>query len=151
VNIRLFLTVLVLVIFPAVVFGQMPGRGPSWGPGAEGRKCSPVEALDLSEGQRQAVHRLDLEFRDRILRRWEELTVKRHELQTALSDPDAEESLIRARSAEMIAIQNDIHQRMLDHQLEIRKILRPDQIRRWCAGAGGSFSGRHRRGSHGAF
>jgi Spy/CpxP family protein refolding chaperone len=147
---RLLLTALALAILPAVVFGQMPGRGPRWGPGAEGRGCSPVEALDLSEAQRQAVNRLDLEFRERILRRWEELTVKRHELQAAFGDPEAKESLIRARSAEMIAIQNDIHQRMLEHQLETRKILRPDQLRRWCAGVGGSFFGHHRRGSHGA-
>ncbi len=148
---RVLLATLALVIFPAVVFGQMPGRGPRWGAGAEGRGCSPVETLELSEAQRQAVQQLDAQFRARILRRWEELTVKRHELQAVLRDPDAEESLIHAKSADMIELQNDIHRGMLDYQLETRKILRPDQIRRWCSWTGSPFWGKQRRDHHGAY
>jgi Spy/CpxP family protein refolding chaperone len=146
---RVLLAALALVVFPVVVLSQMPGRGPRWG--AEGRDCSPVEALELSEAQRQAVQKLDAQFRVRILRRWEELTVKRHELQALLRNPEAEQPLIRAKSAEMIELQNDIHQRMLDYQLEMRNILQPDQIRRWCAWTDTLFFARQRRGPHGAY
>jgi Spy/CpxP family protein refolding chaperone len=147
---RVLLAVLALLVFPVVVFSQMPGRGPRWGAGAEDRGCSPVEALELSEAQRHAVQKLDAQFRVRILRRWEELTVKRHEIQALLRDPEAEQPLIRAKSAEMIALQNDIHQRMLDYQLEMRSILQPDQIRRWCAWTESFFFGKQRRSPHGA-
>jgi Spy/CpxP family protein refolding chaperone len=126
----------------------MPGRGPRWG--TEVRDCSPVEALDLNEAQRQAFQNLDAHFRVRILRRWGELTVKRHELQALLRNPEAEQTLIRVKSAEMIELQNDIHQRMLEYQLETRTILQPDQIRRWCAWTDTLFFGRQRRGPHGA-
>ena len=142
------LAALALAVFPVVVFGQMPGRGPRWG--AEGRECAPIEALDLSEAQRQAVQELDALYRVRILRRWEELMVKRHEIQALLRNPDAEPSAIRAKSAEMIELQADIHRTMLDHQLKTRSILRPEQIQRWCAWADAPFFGRHRRGPHGA-
>jgi Spy/CpxP family protein refolding chaperone len=147
---RVVLAALALVIFPVVVFSQMPFRSPRWGAGAEGRGCSPVEALELSEAQRQAVQRLDSQFRARILCRWEELTVKRHEIQELLRNPAAEQTLIRAKAAEMVALQNDIYQQMLDYQLETRSILQPDQIRRWCAWTDRPFFGRQRRGPHGA-
>ncbi len=148
---RVVLAALALVVFPVVVFSQMAGRGPRWGAGAEGRGCSPVEALELSEAQRQAVQRLDAQFRVQILRRWEELTVKRHEIQALLRDPEAEQPLIRAKAAEMIALQNDISQQKLDYQLETRTILQPDQIRRWCGWSDSPFFGRQRRGPHGAY
>ncbi|MCU0560716.1 MAG: periplasmic heavy metal sensor [Desulfobacterales bacterium] len=147
---RVLWVVLALALFPVVVSSQMPGRGPRWGAGAEERGCSPVEALELTEAQRQAVQHLDAQFRARALRRWEELAVKRHEIQALLRNPEAEQSLIRSKAAEMVELQNEMHQQMLDHQLEMRSILRPDQIRRWCAGADGLFFSRQRRGAHGA-
>lgn len=145
------LAALALVVFPVVVFSQMAGRGPRWGAGAEGRGCSPVEALGLSEAQRQAVQRLDAQFRAQILRRWEELTVRRHEIQALLRNPEAEQAVIRAKAAEMIELQNDIHQQMLDYQLETRTILQPNQIRHWCGWSDSPFFGRQRRGPHGAY
>lgn len=147
---RVLLATLALVIFPVVVFGQMPGRGQRWGAGAEGRGCSPVETLELSPAQQQAVQTLDAQFRAVTLQRWQQLTAKRHELQAVLRDPEAEEHLIRSKSMELIELQNDIHKQLLTHQLEVRKILNPDQIRRWCAWTDSLFFGKQRRGPHGA-
>ncbi len=149
-KIRMLAVMLALVVFPAVVFGQMPGRGQRWGAGAEGRGCSPVATIELSPAQQQAIQALDAQFRDGILQRWQELTVKRHELQAVLRDPEAEEPLIRGKSMEMIELQNDIHRQLLAYQMEVRKILKPDQIRRWCAWTDSLFFGKHRRGMHGA-
>jgi len=136
---RVFLAALLLLVLPSVVLSQGPGRGPRWGAGAEGRGCSPIETLDLSEAQRQAIEQVDANHRDRILRRWEDLTVKRHELQSALRDPGVAETVIRAKSVELTELQNDIHQKMLEYQLETRKILSPDQVRRWCTWVGSPF------------
>jgi Spy/CpxP family protein refolding chaperone len=136
---RVFLAVLLLLVLPAVVLGQGPGRGPRLGPGVEGKGCSPIETFELSEAQRQAIEQVDANYRDQILRRWEDLTVKRHELQAALRDPGATETVIRAKSVELTELQNDIHQKMLEYQLETRKILSPDQIRRWCTWVGSPF------------
>jgi Spy/CpxP family protein refolding chaperone len=76
------------------------------------------------------------------MRRSEDLTVKRHELQAALRDPGAAETAIRAKSVELTELQNDIHQKMLEYQLETRKILLPDQLRRWCTWLGSPFFGK---------
>lgn len=138
-KIRGFWVGLLLLVIPSVGLSQGPGRGPRWGAGAEGRGCSAIEMLDLSEEQRLAVQKVDANYRDRVLRRWEDLTVKRHELQAALRDPEAAESVIRAKSVELTELQNDIHRKMLEYQLEIRKILMPDQIRRWCTWVGSPF------------
>jgi len=136
---RVFLAALLLLVLPSVVLSQGPGRGPRWGSGVEGRGCSSIETLDLSEAQRQAIEQVDANHRDRILRRWEDLTVKRHELQSALRDPGVAETVIRAKSVELTELQNDIHQKMLEYQLETRKILSPDQVRRWCTWVGSPF------------
>jgi Spy/CpxP family protein refolding chaperone len=136
---RMFLAMLLLLAPPAVVFSQGPGKGPRLVPGVEGKGCSPIETFELSEAQRQAIEQVDANYRDRILRRWEDLTVKRHELQTALRDPGVAETVIRAKSVELTGIQNDIHQKMIEYQLETRKILLPDQIRRWCTWVGSPF------------
>jgi Spy/CpxP family protein refolding chaperone len=141
-KIRFFLAWILLLVIPSIGFSQGPVRGPRWGAGAEGRGCSPIETLDLSEAQRQAIQKVDANYRDRVLRRWEDLTVKRHELQAALRDSEASESAIRAKSVELSELQNDIHQKMLEYQLEIRKILSPDQIRRWCTWVRSPFFGK---------
>lgn len=138
-NIRVFLAGVLLLVIPSIGFSQGPGRGPRWGARAEGRGCSAIEALDLSEEQRQAVQKVDGKYREWILRRWEELTVKRHELQAALRDPGATETAIRAKSVELTELQNDIQKKMIEYQLETRNVLLPDQIRRWCTWVGSPF------------
>jgi len=107
---------------------QGPGRGHGFGR----RGCIDLEAIGLSEAQKKAFLEIDNRYRDRLVAKRKELMVKRIEIQDLFRNPDAEESAIRQKSFELGTLHDQIRESMIEYQIEIRGILNPDQIRRWC-------------------
>ena len=62
--------------------------------------------------------------------------VKRIELLGLLRDPDAEKQAIQAKAREMGDVREALQKEMIDYQIQIRGILTPEQIRRWCTMTG---------------
>lgn len=119
-------------LFAAAVYAQGPGRGFERGQGLGQKGCSNLEALDLSEAQREALLKIDRRYKDLLLDKRKDLMIKRLELHDLLKDPDAKASAIRQKSLETGRLHNDIRQRMIEYQIEIREVLSAEQIRRWC-------------------
>jgi len=134
----MILTFLVSSCAPS--FAQMPRKGQGMHHKGLATKCSTLENLGLSEEQRDSLKRLDDRFKDRILDLRNTLMLKRLELRGLLRDPGAEQDAIQTKSGEMGALREVLQQKILDYQLEIRRILTPDQIERWCPMTGGPVS-----------
>ena len=111
-------------------------RGPRKGQGMNRktliRECSTLEKLDLSTAQREAIRRMDDHHKGEILERRNTLMLKRLELQGLLRDPYAGKDAIQTKAREMGDVREALQQEMIDYQIQIREILTPEQIRRWC-------------------
>lgn len=121
-----------LISFSMGAFAQGPRRGQGMGPGTSIPQCSSLEHLDLSLDQREAVKRIDESYRELVLKNRNQLMVKRFELQGLLRDPQAGKEKIQDKAREMGILREVLQQQMIDYQIQIREILTPDQIRRWC-------------------
>lgn len=102
------------------------------GPGTSIPQCSNLERLDLSLNQKEALNRIDESYRELVLKNRNQLMVKRLELQGLLRDPHADKDAIRGKAKEMGALREALQQEMIDYQIQVRGVLTPDQIRRWC-------------------
>jgi Spy/CpxP family protein refolding chaperone len=111
---------------------QGPGKGQTMDRSALIPECSTLERLDLSATQREALKRIDENSKNQVLRHRNSLMVKRIELLGLLRDPDAEKQAIQAKAREMGDVREALQKEMIDYQIQIRGILTPEQIRRWC-------------------
>jgi Spy/CpxP family protein refolding chaperone len=95
-------------------------------------ECSTFERLDLSAEQREALKRIDENYKEQILQHRNSLMLKRIELRGLLRDPDAHQQVIQGKAREMGDVRETLQQKMIDYQIQIREILTSEQIRRWC-------------------
>jgi len=98
----------------------------------EGKGCASLESLGLSEGQRNSIKKVESRYWNEIAGRREKMMIKHLELQILIRDPNATAQAIREKSREIGELQGEIRERMIDYQMEIRKILTPEQMRGWC-------------------
>jgi Spy/CpxP family protein refolding chaperone len=127
-----FAIIFFLFFCPPAVFGQGPGKGHGRGQAFERRGCSPLEALDLSEAQRASVQEIEGRYWDGIVGSREKMMIRHLELQGLIRDPNTSVEAIREKSRELGDLQSEIREKMMDYQIEIRSVLTPDQMRRWC-------------------
>jgi Spy/CpxP family protein refolding chaperone len=113
-------------------FAQGPRKGQGPGRKTSIPECSTLERLDLSTAQREAMKVVDERYNSQILERRNTLMLKRLELQGMLRDPHAKKDAINAKARELGDVREGLQQKMIDYQIEIRGILTPEQIRRWC-------------------
>jgi Spy/CpxP family protein refolding chaperone len=104
-------------------------------------ECSTFERLDLSAEQREALKRIDENYKEQILQHRNSLMLKRIELRGLLRDPDAHQQVIQGKAREMGDVRETLQQKMIDYQIQIREILTSEQIRRWCTMMGESQGG----------
>jgi len=124
--------VLLLVIFlPTLVSAQMRHKG-SKKASCLSYDCMPVEGLELDEQQRVAIERLDRMYNEQKTVFQSDLMRKRFELQSVFRNPQADEQKIRAIAQEVSQLQDQCLAAMIEHQIKVRALLRPEQLRRWC-------------------
>jgi Spy/CpxP family protein refolding chaperone len=121
----------VIVLLPAILAAQMRHRG-SMKPSCLSYDCMPVENLDLDGEQRVAIEKIDRAYNDEKTGLQGDLMRKRIELQAVFRNPQAEEEKIRTIAREVSQLQDRCLETMIDHQLKVRALLRPEQLRRWC-------------------
>lgn len=139
---RLLVAAIAIMVasFCANAFAQGPRKGQGMNPRRFSPDCSTLERLDLSSSQKEAILRIDSQYKGQILDRRNTLMLKRLELQGMLRDPHAGKDAIQARAREMGDAREEIQQKVIDYQVRIREVLTPEQIRRWCTMMGDASS-----------
>ena len=121
----------VIILLPAILAAQMGHRG-STKASCLSYDCVPVENLDLDGEQRAAIEKIDRVYNEQKTVFQSDLMSKRFELQSVFRNPQADEQKIRAIAREVSQLQDRCLATMIEHQIKVRALLRPDQLRRWC-------------------
>ena len=100
-------------------------------PGAAGREVSFVKELKLTEAQDKETRRIRSLYSNRILKLRSEIIGKSIQYRELLRDPSATEESIRAKGREIEAIDTQLIREKIDFEIEMRKILTPEQFQRW--------------------
>ena len=98
---------------------------------AAGREVSLVKELRLTEAQDREMKRIRTLYSNRILRLRSEIIGKSIQYRDLLRDPSASEESIRAKGKEIEAIDTQLIRERIEFEIEMRKILTPEQFRRW--------------------
>jgi Spy/CpxP family protein refolding chaperone len=98
----------------------------------ERRGCTPLETLDLSDVQRASIQKIEERYWNEIVTSREKMMIRHFDLQGLIRDPNASVEAIREKSQGLGDLQMVIREKMIDYQIEIRAVLTPDQMRRWC-------------------
>jgi len=96
------------------------------------RSCLPLQEMKFSDEQERAVKKIAHVRTEKILHLRSQHMTKRLELKALLQNPQAGEDTIRSKNAETEVLQVKLQKELLDYQLEMRRILTPDQVRTWC-------------------
>jgi len=147
---RIFLVLFLLGVLFTAAFGQGPPgkKGPGFPErkGMMGPRHHSMEdwarQLNLTDDQ---VVRLQA-IRESYLREtlvWRnELMIKRFDLRDGLNNPQSDPNQVLAKQREISDLESKIQERAVLHQLEMRKVLRPEQIKILPPGFGfGGFRG----------
>lgn len=130
-NVTIAAVLLLLVFFSASAFAQKWHKGVG-GPSCVPSECVSIEGLGLGQEQRAAIERIEKDYSGRIESLRRKLMNKRLELQSFFRNPQADVQTIRARAREVIDLQSACQQLSVDYQIEVRALLTPEQIGKWC-------------------
>jgi Spy/CpxP family protein refolding chaperone len=121
-----------LVCLVSEVHAQGVGRnGRSDSSLLSGREVSIIKELKLSESQVKETKRIGAAYSNRTLKLRSEIIGKSIEFRNLLNDPSASEEAIRAKGKEIEAIDSQLIREKIEFQIEMRKILTPEQLQRW--------------------
>jgi Spy/CpxP family protein refolding chaperone len=142
---KIILGVLGFLMLSQPAFAQGPPDKRGWEyRGRRGMMMEPMHTpmmdwasqLNLAPDQTAKI----LELRESFLRDtlpWRnELVIKRFDFRDMLRDPQADSSAILAKQREISEVESKIQERALLYQLEMRKVLTPDQIKKLPPGLG---------------
>jgi Spy/CpxP family protein refolding chaperone len=127
---------ILFLIFCLVAEGQAQGVGRDTKPDAplpSGREVSIIKELNLTESQVKETRRLGAAYSNRTLKLRSEIIGKTIEYRNLLHDPSASEEAIRAKGKEIEAIDTQLIREKIEFQIEMRKILSPEQLHRWSS------------------
>jgi len=142
--------ILLFVISPAFGQGPPPGKGTGFRGGRSMTSPTgyPLERmakdLNLNEEQIASLQNLRQEFLRDTLPWRNELVVKRMDLQDLIRQPKADPDRVLSKQREVSELESKIQERMVSYQLEIRKVLSPEQIRLLPPAFDSPGPGRHR-------
>jgi len=132
---------LAFVVSPPV-FSQGPPEKKGWefrggrGMGLHSPMMDWASRLNLTEEQSARVQELREAFlRDTLVWR-NELVVKRFDLRDLMRNPQADANTILAKQREVSELESKIQERAILFQLDVRKLLTPEQIRLLPPGGG---------------
>ena len=115
-------------------------EGHAQGVGRNGRADSPllssrdvsiIKELNLTDSQVKETRRIGAAYSNRTLKLRSEIIGKSLEFRTLLHDPSASEEAIRAKGKEIEAIDAQLIREKIEFQIEMRKVLTPEQLQRW--------------------
>ncbi len=96
-----------------------------------GREVAATRELNMTESQLKDTKRVRATYSNRILKLRSEIIGKSIEYRNLLRDPAASEEAIRAKGKEIEAIDTQLIRERVDFEIEMRKILTPEQFQRW--------------------
>lgn len=124
---------LALLVFNGWSFAQSPrGNVKYENPPIGARDGFSISDLNLSEDQTNSIRRIKNAYVNRMVQRKTELAGKQIEFRQLISDPNATEESIRAKGREVELVNNQIIRDMISYEVEIRRVLTPEQLRKWC-------------------
>lgn len=114
-------------------------------PAITSREGLDISDLNLTEEQTNSMRRIKKAYVNRMVQRKTELAGKQIEFRQLIADPNSNEEAIRAKGREIEIVNNHIVRDMISYEVEIRRILTPEQLRKWCQSqdAGGKRSVKH--------
>jgi Spy/CpxP family protein refolding chaperone len=121
--------VLVSVSFQSLVFGQGLQHRRGWGPPPSSSMEDWMRQLNLTEEQVAQIRTLHESFRQETLPMRDALMMKRFRLRDLFLNPQADANQILAAQREVSEMEGKLQERATVLQLEIRKILTPEQIK----------------------
>jgi len=95
------------------------------------RDVSIIKELQLTDSQVKETRRIGAAYSNRTLKLRSEIIGKSIELRNLLHDPSASEESIRAKGKEIEAIDGQLIREKIEFQIEMRKVLTPEQLQRW--------------------
>lgn len=119
------------------LYAQGPGWGKKWDKAGKG--CISLEEMNLSEEQQKTLSQIKAIYWDEMLRLRYKLMGKCLELKMLVRDPGAGAEAIRAKGQEIEMVRSQFQRKALDYQIEVRKVLTPEQMRSWCTLVGAPF------------
>ena len=125
---------IVILLVCLVTEGQAQGVGRDNRPdppSPAGREVSLVKELKLTEAQDREMRRIRTVYSNRILKLRSEIIGKSIQYRDLLRDPASTEESIRAKGREIEAIDTQLIRERIDFEIEMRKILTPEQFQRW--------------------
>jgi Spy/CpxP family protein refolding chaperone len=127
-GIALVLAVVMFLSFSYVYAQQDPSVGPE-PKGVHGHKYEHHgKRLDLDPQQKASLHELHRKFKEETAQLTGALVTKRLELQLLWTDPKADSGVILAKEKELRDLQNQMRDKIVHYRLEVRKLLKPEQI-----------------------
>ena len=152
-GLRVFCLLGVLFFLNSTAYGQKgpAGKGPEFRGGRPmmGPMNSPLERLakdlNLTEEQIASLQNLRQGFLRDTLPWRNDLVVKRMDLEELLRQPQTDSKQVLGKQREVSDLESKIQERMVSYQLEIRKVLTPEQIRLLPPALDSPGPERHRR------
>ena len=95
------------------------------------RDVSVVKELNMTEAQLKEAKRIRTAYSNRILKLRSDIIGKSIEYRNLLRDPAASEEAIRTKGKEIETIDTQLIREKIDFEIEMRKILTPEQFQRW--------------------
>ena len=96
-----------------------------------GRDVSVVKELNMTEAQLKEAKRIRATYSNRILKLRSDIIGKSIEYRNLLRDPAASEETIRSKGKEIETIDSQLIRERIDFEIEMRRILTPEQFQRW--------------------
>jgi len=97
-----------------------------------GRVEISLKALKLTDEQMKAAREIKASYTKRPSSVRGDIIAKRIEFRDLLRDPSATEDMIRAKGKEIEAMDVQLVREMIEFEIEMRKILTPEQVHLWC-------------------
>ncbi len=120
---------LLLILAAGPVGAQTQGQDSE---AMSGRVEVSVKALKLTDDQMKAARQIKANYTKRLLKLRGDIIAKRIEFRDLLRDPSASEEMIRAKGKEIEAMDVQLVREMIEFEIEMRKILTPEQVQLWC-------------------
>jgi Spy/CpxP family protein refolding chaperone len=96
-----------------------------------GKDVSVVRELNMTEAQLKEAKRIRTTYSNRILKLRSDIIGKSIEYRNLLRDPAASEETIRSKGKEIETIDTQLIRERIDFEIEMRRILSPEQFQRW--------------------
>jgi Spy/CpxP family protein refolding chaperone len=138
---RIMRKIVLILLLSFVIPTAAPGQGSAERKGPEfpgrGRMMGPMHRhtedwarqLNLTEEQTVKLQAIRESYlRDTLVWR-NELVVKRFDLRDLLGDPQSDPNQVLAKQREISDLESKIQERAVLHQLEMRRVLTPEQIK----------------------